>query len=394
MNPQALLLRNPFVALAPAEDGYLAYDIQSSQLHRLNAAAALIIELCDATQTAGDIIAQVSTFIPGDGAEAGCQAWIEGAIDGGLLKEIVAGQPAPGAPPLEAFTAAAKKLRKQGQVLAAFVCQHYAVYEMADPDVDHWDALGVLAHIIGRREDARDAYERYLELAPDDAEVRHLLVSLRDEAPPPRASDDAITKLYERFAEFYETNMVTDLEYQGPERLAEALQSELGDASDARFDVLELGVGTGLAGRHLRPRAKRLVGIDLSPEMLERARKTGFYDALDVAEITAWLARPEMTSYDLIVACDTLIYFGDLRQVLVPAAKHLRSGGTMAFTVERAGEGTFKLTDSGRYTHSEQHIRETAAAAGLRVASVSEARIRWEYGREVMGLVTVLRSDS
>jgi len=391
MPPQAVLLRNPAVALAPTEDGYLAYDIQSGQLHRLNAAAALIIELCDGTQTTDDIIAQVSTFIPGEGAEAGCRAWIDSALESGLLKAIAPGDPLPEAPALTEFTGLANTLRKQGQVLAAFVCQHYAVYEMSEPDADDWDALAVLAHIVGRREDAREAYERYLELDPDDAEVEHILVSLRDEAPPARASDKAITQLYERFAEFYEKNMVTDLEYKGPERLAEALRLHLGEPSDRRLDVLELGVGTGLAGRHLRPRAKRLVGIDLSPEMLEHAKATGCYDALDVAEITAWLARPGMTTFDLIVACDTLIYFGDLRQVLVPAAKHLRSGGTLAFTVERGDGESFKLTDSGRYAHSEAHIRAAAADAGLSVASVGEAVIRWEYGHEVVGLVTVLR---
>jgi len=392
MNPDDRILRNPSVALGPAEDEYLAYDIETAQLHRLNAAAALIIELCDGTLTARDIVAQVAPFIPGDAAEAGCRAWIESAFESGLLKALAPEAPAPAGPPLQEFTVLSKKLRKQGQVLAAFVCQHYAVFEMPEPDGEQWCALAELAHIIGRRDDAREAYERYLELEPDDAEVEHILVSLRDEAPPPRASDKAILQLYERFAEYYEKNMVTDLEYRGPERLAEALEAELGSASG--LDVLELGCGTGLAGKHLRPRATRLVGIDLSPEMVEHARATGSYDVLEVAEITHWLARPDVGPFDLVVACDTLIYFGDLRQVLVPAARRLRHGGSIAFTVERGEEESFKLTDSGRYTHSEAHIRAVAADAGLRVASVREALLRWEYGHEVIGLVTVLRSDN
>ena len=389
MNPQVRLLRNPAVALAPTEDGYLAYDIESAQLHRLNAAAALIIELCDGTLTAGEIIAQVSTFIPGEGAEAGCQAWIDSAIASGLLKTVDPGQPIPEGPSLDAFTDVAKDLRKEGKVLAGFVCQHYAVYEMPEPDADDWDALAVLAHIVGRREEARDAYERYLKIEPNDAEVEHILISLRDEAPPPRASDRAIIQLYERFAEFYETNMVTDLEYQGPERLTEALDAQLGSTSG--LDVLELGCGTGLAGKRLRPRAKRLIGIDLSPEMVEHAKTTGVYDALEVAEITEWLTRPTDDTFDLVVACDTFIYFGDLRQVLAPAATRVKRGGLLAFTVERGDGDSFKLTDSGRYTHSEAHIRAAAAYAGLTVVSLGEAVIRWEYGHEVIGLVTVLR---
>src|SRR5579872_7103623 len=103
MIPDAHLLRNPSVALAPTEDGYLAFDIQSSQLHRLNAAAALSIELCDGTQNADTIIAQVSTFIPGEGAEAGCRAWIGAALRSGLLTAIAPGDAIPEAPPLDAF---------------------------------------------------------------------------------------------------------------------------------------------------------------------------------------------------------------------------------------------------------------------------------------------------
>src|SRR5438477_10675569 len=93
MDTGVLILRNPSVALAPAEDGYLAYDIQSSQLHRLNAAAALIIELCDGTHTANDIIAQVSRFIPGEDAEAGRKAWIGSVVGSGLVKAFERGTP-------------------------------------------------------------------------------------------------------------------------------------------------------------------------------------------------------------------------------------------------------------------------------------------------------------
>jgi predicted TPR repeat methyltransferase len=65
----------------------------------------------------------------------------------------------------------------------------------------------------------------------------------------------------------------------------------------------------------------------------------------------------------------------------------------MVFTVERGETGPFQLTDSGRYTHSETHIRDIARLAGLRVASLTEGLLRYEYGKPVVGLVTVLRKD-
>ena len=388
MNTDARLLRNPFVALAPTEDGYLAYHPKRHRLHRLNAAAALIIELCDGTRTAAAILADVAPFIADD-AGAGCARWIESALQDDLLKSLTPGRSGPAPPSPDYFAKRASRLRSGGSVLAAFVCQYHATLQMSD-DPEQWCTLGNLAHIVGRREDAKEAYERYLELSPGDAEVEHILVSLRGEPPPPRAPNECIVQLYSRFAEFYEPNMRGDLEYCGPEVLARALHRVFGSA--AALDVLELGCGTGLVGQQLRPLARRLVGIDLSPEMVKRARPTRWYDELEVAEITEWLARSDGRDFDLIAACDTFIYFGDLRQVLLPAARRLRTGGTVVFTVER-GEGTgFQLTDSGRYVHSEPHIHDAARDAQFVVESVDRPVLRYEYGDPVNALVVVMRA--
>ncbi len=387
MNADDRILRNPFVALAPADDGYLAYDIESCRLHRLNPTAALIVELSDGTRTAAHVSAQLAPLI-GDAGMEGCTRWMEAAAADGLLKSVRAGNPLPAGPSPDEFASLAAELRSDGHVLAAFVCQHFATLQVPD-DADQWEALGELAHIVGRRDDAREAYERYTELAPGDAEVEQILVALRDEPAPPRAPDRCIVQLYARFAEFYEQNMCTDLEYQGPAQLAAALEADLGSVAD--LDVLELGCGTGLAGQHLRRRARRLVGIDLSPDMVVHAQATGVYDSLEVAEITEWLARADTPQFDLVAACDTLIYFGDLRQVLIPAANHVRAGGRLAFTVERGDTLPFRLTDSGRYTHSESHIRTAAQDAGLTVAAVTENVLRYEYGEPVLDLVVVLR---
>jgi predicted TPR repeat methyltransferase len=389
MNTNARLLRNPLVALAPAEDGYLAYDAARHRLHRLNAAAALIVELSDGTRTAEAILADVTPFVA-DEAGAGCARWIDRALEDGLLEMIAPDASAAAPPPARYFSKLASRLRRDGSVRAAFVCQHYATMQTPD-DPEQWAALGDIAHIVGRREDAKEAYERYLELSPGDAEVEHILVALRDAPPPPRAPDECVVQLYERFAEFYERNMRGDLEYRGPELIAAALNRTFG-SPDAALDVLELGCGTGLVGKPLRPRARRLVGIDLSPDMVKRAKATKRYDALEVAEITEWLSRSLDREFDLIAAGDTFIYFGDLRQILKPAAARLRTGGRVVFTVERDAGSGFRLTDSGRYVHSDAHIHDAARDAGLVVEIMDSAVLRYEYGEAVQALVVVLRA--
>src|SRR5260370_675899 len=135
--------------------------------------------------------------------------------------------------------------------------------------------------------------------------------------------------------------------------------------------------------------AEALVGVDISREMLALARAREIYDRLEVAEITEWLGRSTET-FDLIVSCDCLIYFGDLRQVVIPAAKRLLAGGILAFTLERGDRYPFRLTDSGRYAHGAKHVSEVAAEAGLIVKSLDEGFLRKEYGADVTGLFVAL----
>jgi predicted TPR repeat methyltransferase len=93
-----------------------------------------------------------------------------------------------------------------------------------------------------------------------------------------------------------------------------------------------------------------------------------------------------------MMSCDTLIYFGDLRQVLVPAARRLVPDGVFAFTVEQGTRYPLRLTDSGRFAHHRQHLVEAAADAGLEVVELTEHVLRYEYGTPVTGLVAVARA--
>jgi len=165
----------------------------------------------------------------------------------------------------------AEELWNEGCILAAFVCQHHAAF-LAPDESTQWYALGELTHILGRREDARDAYEKYLRAKPEDAEIAQILAGLREE-PPPRAPNRCIEQIHSRFAEFYEESMCGELVYQAPVRLAEALDAVL--EQRGRPEVLELGCGTGLAGRCLRKRASRLPAIDLSSEIADHAGENG-----------------------------------------------------------------------------------------------------------------------
>jgi predicted TPR repeat methyltransferase len=207
---------------------------------------------------------------------------------------------------------------------------------------------------------------------------------------PVRADDAYVRQVFDGFADSFDEQLLKNLDYRAPQVLAAALQGWLG-APQAGLDVLDAGCGTGLCGPLLRPLARRLVGVDLSTRMLERAGIRGVYDELRQGELTELLIR-ERAKYDLIVATDVLIYFGDLEPPFRAAARALRPDGLLAISVERSDHDEYVLHAGARYAHSADYVRRTAAAAGLTEVGSVECELRLELGRPVAGLVGIFRS--
>lgn len=387
------LMQNPAlnsaIQLIQTENGYAAYDPTTDKLHELNPTASLIVELCDGKRCVEEICAFLAPMLP-EGSAEGVKGWIEEGVAAGLLSW--GGDPGNSHRELSAeeLHKISRRLRYRDKEEIALLCQQQAT-ALAPNDPDMWYDLGEMAEMVGKRDEARAAYEKYIEFKPDDAEIRHILVALRGEPPPPRMPNVALEQMYAEFSRNFEKNLIDELGYKGPEQVRGLVDPLLGDRQN--LAVLDLGCGTGLAGVQFKPRASRLTGVDISPEMIELARARSLYDRLDVAEITDWLARCS-ERFELIVCCDCLIYFGDLRQVVVPVAELLCPRGLFAFTLERGDHYPHRLVDSGRYTHHADHVREVAAEAKLNVARLEEAFLRDEYGKPLTGLFVVLEKSS
>lgn len=376
---------NPVILLSPVEGGYVAYDPALDNLHQLNPIAALIAELCDGSKSVDEITALIRPLAPDQEPDA-IARWIDEGMKAGLLvwegsepaarRELTASE----------LLTLTKRLREAGKVQPAYLCGKRTV-ELKPDDWDAWYNFGEIAQCVGKRDEAREAYQKYFEAHPEDGEIEHLLIALRDDRPPPRASDRAIQHLYKNFAASYESRMCEDLKYAGPERLQDGIKAVIGNKNG--LAMLDLGCGSGLMGANTKWRAASLTGVDLSPEMIELARARNIYDRLEVAEITGWLDR-DGALFDLIVSSDCLIYFGDLSLIVAAAARRLKPGGLFAFSMERGDRFPFHLTDTGRYTHHPDHVREAAAKARLEVAQLHDAFLRFEYGEDVMGLYAVL----
>src|SRR4051812_8893888 len=313
---------SPVILLSPVEEGYVAYDTALDRLHHLNPTAALLAELCDGSRSIEEIRHLAGPLLP-EGKTGEIDRWIKEGLSAGLLLQEgpeSAGVREPSAAELSART---KRLKENGEVQAAHLCAKRTI-ELKPDDWSAWYDLGEILQCLGRRAEARAAYQKYFDANPDDGEIEHLLIALRDDAPPPRASDRAIQKIYKNFAASYESRMLEDLKYAGPERMLDAIRGAMGDRDG--LSILDLGCGSGLVGASVTKLAAELTGVDMSPEMIDLARARNIYDRLEVAEITQWLGRDD-TLFDLIISCDCLIYFGDLGPIASAAARRLKPGG-------------------------------------------------------------------
>ncbi len=291
----------------------------------------------------------------------------------------------------EAFNNLANLLRDGDRLTDSATAYRRALAVRPDWDEAHDNLSGALylLHEEGRHEEAARFARLWLRDHPGHPVARHIGAAVAGLDAGERASDAYVRQVFDLFAGEFDDKLLGELGYRAPSLLAEAL-ADAGIAPDGTLDVLDAGCGTGLCGPFLRGLARRLVGVDLSPGMLERAAGRGLYDALEEAELGAFLeARPE--AFDLIAAADVLCYFGALDGVLARAAAALRPGGRLAFTVERLGEGgvPWRVGPHGRYAHTESHVRDRLAAAGLSVLRLAPDTLRHESGEPVAGLVVL-----
>lgn len=250
------------------------------------------------------------------------------------------------------------------------------------------EALARTLREMGRHAEAIEVMRQLVEKLPDSPIARHLWAAWSGRDVPSRASDDYVRQVFDGYADRFEAWLKL-LEYRAPTLLAAAIAREAA-ASEGQWEVLDAGCGTGLCGPLLKPYARRLVGVDLSAGMLSKARHHAEYDELVQAELTGYL-QGHTGRYDLIASADTLVYFGDLADILTAAAAALRSGGRLVFTVEDGGPDAadpgFRLQPHGRYHHSEDYVRRTLLKAGFASAEITREVLRKERDRPVAGLV-------
>jgi predicted TPR repeat methyltransferase len=284
----------------------------------------------------------------------------------------------------------ARDLQLSGDLVAAEDLFAQAT-ELAPGFATAWFTLGEVREMLGDRNGAIVAFRAAEMTDPGDRNGAGLRLMRLGAAALAGMRPTYVTALFDQYAPKFDAALRDDLGYRGPALLLAAVVGARAAAGGpATFGrVVDLGCGTGLAARAFAPVAGEIIGIDLSPRMIERARATGLYAEVDVAEIVEGLGRRPDTSADLILAADVMVYVHDMTPLLAEVARVLAPCGLFAFTVEsHAGEGVV-LGKGLRYAHGASRVRALVAAAGLRLDRLEQGSSRTEGGTPVPGLVAV-----
>lgn len=230
-----------------------------------------------------------------------------------------------------------------------------------------------------------------LTIDPDHQAARHMLAALSGTTPA-SAPRQFIEEIFDKYAHRFDEHLEKALGYTAPSALAQMVRDSLPTLLPFAA-ALDLGCGTGLSGASFRGVTKRLVGIDVSQQMLAKAREKNLYDRLEQDEILAFL-QWDKENYDLFIVADVLVYLGNPEPLFATLAARIKETGIIACSIEETdnAEG-YVLLPSGRYAHNPPALISSATAAGFTVLARQPHRIRKENGEWLAGSLFLFRRN-
>jgi SAM-dependent methyltransferase len=164
--------------------------------------------------------------------------------------------------------------------------------------------------------------------------------------------------------------------------------------------VLEVGCGSGELGRLLRARGHHVTGIELVPEMAERARR--WLDRVETADVETDGFPFPPASFDALIFADVLEHLVDPWRVLREAVAVLAEGGVVVASIPNVQNlDVLRRLLRGRWDYRERGIldfghlrfftlhtiRGLFAQAGLTLEHVGH-RYRRSWWRELLCWLT------
>lgn len=302
---------------------------------------------------------------------------------------------------------------------------HWLKHHQKQPDITTTYNIGVCYLYLGRYQDAQDHLYEVIRLSPDhhsalvnlgatflqrnqsdlaceyyeraqaihpSAAISHVLSALKQDKSHQNTAPPAyVTDLFDNYALHYDNHLCDVLDYQLPKRLSHMISSLLNLAPTSSV-TLDLGCGTGLCAHALRPVSRKLVGIDLSQNMLDQALKKSQYDSVICANIET-LQTDYKGLCDLLLCADTMPYIGDLNQLFTTTAQYLKGNGYWIFSIEDCHDHDFILNQTARFSHNPDYIRCLCESHGFTVYHHERLALRTQQNAYVDGIIFILQKN-
>ncbi|CAK4480740.1 unnamed protein product [Aphanomyces euteiches] len=257
-------------------------------------------------------------------------------------------------------------------------------------------------------------YEDIVKRHPDHVRATHSLAALRGDATTSEAR--YVRQVFDDLSDTFEEKLVQHLHYKVPWQLLDLVKSVTPlETSKQSWRVVDLGCGTGLCGRLFKPFVQHIVGVDLSPLMIEKSRATACYDALYADDLLPVLHALPDASMDLVLSADVWIYVGALELVFQACRRVMKPDGNLpsskpsspatsssylAFSIEEFHDTVspdephleYQLVHSGRFQHSRRYIERLANDYSFRVVAAESIVVRHESVEPIPGVLYVLEA--
>ena len=236
----------------------------------------------------------------------------------------------------------------------------------------------------------------WVKHCPKNETAKYTLASLTQDKSTDKASDKYLEQHFDGFADTFDATLA-GLGYKVPSLIADKVKAVKGE--DICKKGLDMGCGTGLCGKEIKPFVNHLTGVDISSVMLQKAEESGVYDTLKQSELEEFLSAYEAEScelFDLVTAADVLCYFGKLDKIFFKVAKVMQSDGIFIFTLEKSPTDTaddYTLYETGRFTHRKEYVLKKLQESGFSAIEITDTDLRKESGHEVKGMLVLARKN-
>lgn len=272
----------------------------------------------------------------------------------------------------------------------AISCLERAIAAAPD-DEDTHIAFANLHRIMKNFDLAKASFDEVFRINPNHEIAKYYLATFNNDSDVTSSPEEYVKELFDTYAETFDDQLIGKLKYKTPVLIGEMVHKHLD--TDKKHNILDLGCGTGLAGVYLKDISENMVGVDLSPKMLKKAKERNLYNELVASGIEQYYETHDFKP-SIVVSADVFVYIGDISAIFTHTSNAMQKDGLFVFSTEDTDTtNEFLLRDSGRFAHNEKYIQSLANANQFTLIDKEKTILRYDNDEPIYGQVYLLKKQ-